>query len=169
MYSTMQEEKVLQTTGIILIIFNLHLLNISVLLGPKFLHIYLRIPVEILETIVRNADKNGYQAIVVTCDDPTYRVRDMVRPLYEEASKHIDPNIFQTIAMPNMNIPDRTNEIISNSAPETWSNIERLRKLTTLPMICKGILSPFDAELAIKYGANGIVVRYMSTLIPLAQ
>ncbi|CAF1517233.1 unnamed protein product [Rotaria sp. Silwood1] len=40
----------------------------------------------------------------------------------------------------------------------TWTNLERLRKLTRLSIICKGILSPADAELAIKYGANGIIV-----------
>jgi 4-hydroxymandelate oxidase len=139
------------------------------MLGPKFLHIYLTIPAEILETIVRKAEQNGYQAIVITCDDPTYRLRDTLVPLFLEASNHIDPNLFQIIGRSNMKIPDASNKPYLNHTPVTWTNIERVRKLTTLPIICKGILSPFDAELAIKCGANGIVVRYMSTLITLAQ
>jgi isopentenyl diphosphate isomerase/L-lactate dehydrogenase-like FMN-dependent dehydrogenase len=137
------------------------------MLGPKFLQIYLATPVEILETIVPKAEQNGYLAIVITCDDPTYRLRDSMVPLFEEASKNIDPNIFQIMRRSNMNIPDVSNKPYLNYTPITWTNIQRLRKLTTLPIICKGILSPIDAELAIKCGANGIVVRY--TPIPLTQ
>ncbi|CAF4319588.1 unnamed protein product, partial [Rotaria sordida] len=48
---------------------------------------------------------------------------------------------------------------VSSTGSVTWANIEWLRKLTQLPIICKGILSPIDAEVAIKYGANGIIVR----------
>ncbi len=126
-------------------------------------------PVEILETIVRNADKNGYRAIVVTCDDPTYRIGDSIIPLFQEASKHVDPNIWQIIARSNAKIPGVNNQPMSKSTPITWANIERLRILTKLPIICKGILSPFDAELAIKCGANGIVVRCISTLVLLTK
>ncbi len=128
----------------------------------------MRTPVEILETIVRNADTNGYRAIVITCDDPTHRIGDFIQPLFKEASNHIDPNIFKTTIGQNMNILDAINERKSESIPVTWTNIERLRKLTKLPIICKGILSPIDAELAIKCGANGIVVRYILTFIQLA-
>jgi isopentenyl diphosphate isomerase/L-lactate dehydrogenase-like FMN-dependent dehydrogenase len=137
------------------------------MLGPKFLQIYLATPVEILETIVPKAKQKGYLAIVITCDDPTYRLRDSMVPLFEEASNNIDPNIFQIMRRSNMNIPDVSNKPYLNYTPITWTNIQRLRKLTTLPIICKGILSPIDAELAIKCGANGIVVRY--TPIPLTQ
>ncbi|CAF4294512.1 unnamed protein product, partial [Rotaria sordida] len=52
---------------------------------PKFLHIYLTTPVEILEQIVPQADKKGYRAIVITCDQPHERIRDFVLPLFEEA------------------------------------------------------------------------------------
>ncbi|CAF4210482.1 unnamed protein product [Rotaria sordida] len=66
-FSNVPEEKVLQT------------------LGPKFLHIYLTTPIEILEQIVPQADKEGYRAIVITCDQPHERIRDFVLPLFEEA------------------------------------------------------------------------------------
>ncbi|CAF4310254.1 unnamed protein product, partial [Rotaria sordida] len=66
-FSNMPEEKVLQT------------------LGPKFLHIYLTTPVEILERIVPQADKKGYRAIVIACNQPYERIRDFVLPLFEEA------------------------------------------------------------------------------------
>jgi isopentenyl diphosphate isomerase/L-lactate dehydrogenase-like FMN-dependent dehydrogenase len=132
------------------------------ILGPKFLHIYLKIPNDILEKIVSNARQNGYRAIVVTCDDPTYRIREFVFPLFLEASKNIDPNIFQTIGNSNMNLLNIDSQSCLDKTPATWTNIQRLRKLTTLPIICKGILSPIDAEIAIKCGANGIVVRFVT-------
>ena len=129
------------------------------------MHIYLTIPVEQLKTILEKAQHKGYRAIVVTCDDPTYRVREYVFPLFEEASKNIDPKIHQILSRPNMKAPSTLVERDISDIPMTWANVEELRQLTTLPIICKGILSPIDAELAIKYGANGIIVRSISTII----
>ncbi|CAF1095053.1 unnamed protein product [Adineta steineri] len=156
MYSTMPEEKVLETTG------------------PKFLHIYFTIPIEILEKVVSNAEKNGYRAIVVTCDDPTYRLRDHMLPLFEEASKNIDPDLMKTIITPNMNTVDIKIKENFNKVSITWASLQWVRKLTMLPIICKGILSPIDAELAIKYGADGIIVsnhggRQVDTTVPAIQ
>ncbi|CAF1096035.1 unnamed protein product [Rotaria sp. Silwood1] len=153
MYSNILEDNVLQTTG------------------PKFLHVYLTMPIEILEKLVEKAAENGYRAIVVTCDDPTSRVWNNILPVFLEASKNIDPNLMKTAIMPNMNIFDLSIEPDFYDGSITWTNIERLRKLTTLPIICKGILSPMDAELAIKYGANGILVsnhggRQIDTTVP---
>ncbi len=141
------------------------ILILFVILGPKFFHIYLNTPIDIVEKLIPELDKKGYQAIVVTCDDPTYRVRDNILPFFLEASNHTDPTIFQTVETPNINMHDLCIEPESDKISVTWANIERLRKLTKLPIICKGILSPLDAELAIKYGANGIVVRFTASFI----
>ncbi|CAF3725476.1 unnamed protein product [Adineta steineri] len=140
MYSTKPEDEVLKTDG------------------PKFLHIYLTTPKEILEKIVQEAEIKGYRAIVITCDHPTDRVRDNVLPLFEEASKTIDKELNQSMPMPNMNLPDIIVKQNLSTGSITWANIEWLRKLTKLPLICKGVLSPIDANLAIQHGANGIIV-----------
>ncbi|CAF4210465.1 unnamed protein product, partial [Rotaria sordida] len=66
---------------------------------------------------------------------------------------------MKNMLIPNLNIPDIIVKQHFGTGSVTWANIEWLRKLTQLPIICKGILSPIDAELAIKYGANGIIVR----------
>lgn len=135
-------------------------MNISVVLGPKFLHIYLTTPIAILQRIVPKAEENGYRAIVITCDHPTDRVRDHTLPLFDEASKYIDPQLRNSMPMPNMNFPDLIDKQDLTSNAVTWTNVDSIKQLTKLPVICKGILSPIDAELAIKYGANGIIVRY---------
>ncbi|UJR19991.1 hypothetical protein I4U23_023125 [Adineta vaga] len=140
MYSTKPEDEVLQTTG------------------PKFLHVYLTTPTKILEKIVCEAEQKGYRAIVVTCDHPTDRVRDNVLPLFEEASKTTDRELTECMPMPNMNAKDIIEKQNFSTGSITWANIESLKQLTKLPIICKGILSPIDAELAIKHGASGIIV-----------
>ncbi|GLC35734.1 hypothetical protein PLESTB_000488900 [Pleodorina starrii] len=40
----------------------------------------------------------------------------------------------------------------------TWEFIPWLRSITKLPIIVKGLLAPDDAELAVRYGVDGIVV-----------
>jgi isopentenyl diphosphate isomerase/L-lactate dehydrogenase-like FMN-dependent dehydrogenase len=147
MYSTKLEEEILQS------------------LGPKFLHIYLTMPVPILEKIVSEADQKGYRAIVITCDHSTDRVRDNTLPLFEEASKTIDPHLQNSMPMPNMDLSDTIMQHSFSTGAITWSNVEGIKKLTKLPIICKGILSPIDAELAVKHGADGIVVRFVSSFI----
>ncbi|CAF1345543.1 unnamed protein product, partial [Rotaria sordida] len=100
----------------------------------------------------------GYRAIVITCNQPHECIQDFVLPLFEEASKNIDPELMKNMSIPNLNIPDIIVKQRFGTGSVIWTNIEWLRKLTQLPIICKGILSPIDAELAIKYGANGIIV-----------
>ncbi|MEP9384353.1 alpha-hydroxy-acid oxidizing protein [Nocardioides cheoyonin] len=40
----------------------------------------------------------------------------------------------------------------------TWADLARLREMTTLPLVLKGIQDPGDATLALDHGADGIVV-----------
>jgi hypothetical protein len=89
--------------------------------------------------------------------------------LFKEVSKNVDPELPNIISMPNMNALNIRLQENYQSGFLTWTNIEWLRKLTKLPIICKGILSPIDAELAIKYGANGIIVRFAFASIQLIE
>lgn len=40
----------------------------------------------------------------------------------------------------------------------TWADVARLREMTTLPILVKGIQHPADARLALEHGLDGIVV-----------
>ena len=139
------------------------------MLGPEFLQLYLSVSTEFLENLVRKADENGYHAIVVTRDHGSYRVRDNTLSLFEEASKTIDPELQNSISLLNMNVPDIMVQNKFTIGSITWAKIEWVKKLTTLPIICKGILSLIDAELASKYGADGIVVRFVFRYIQLSE
>ena len=131
-------------------------------LGPKFLHIYLTTPVEILERLLAAAENRGYRAIVITCDHPTDRVRDDVLPLFEEASRTNDRQLTNSMPMPNMNVPDIIVKQNFSTGATTWDNVQWIKNRTKLPIICKGILSTDDAQLAVNNGANGIIVRSVS-------
>ena len=131
-------------------------------LGPKFLHIYLTTPVEILERLLAAAENRGYRAIVITCDHPTDRVRDDVLPLFEEASRTNDRQLTNSMPMPNMNVPDIIVKQNFSTGATTWDNVQWIKNRTKLPIICKGILSTDDAQLAVDNGANGIIVRSVS-------
>jgi lactate 2-monooxygenase len=48
-------------------------------------------------------------------------------------------------------------EVFSRSSL-TWQNLEFVRSRTKLPILLKGIQHPDDAELAIKHGADGVIV-----------
>ena len=48
-------------------------------------------------------------------------------------------------------------EVFSRSSL-TWADLEFVRKRTKLPILLKGIQHPDDAELAIRHGADGIIV-----------
>lgn len=127
--------------------------------GPKFLHIYLTIPKEILEDILVNASINGYDGIVITCDHPTDRVRDDVLPLFEDASKTIDPDLVHSMPMPNLRAKDIVEKQDFSSEKASWKSIQWIQSLTNLPLICKGILSPLDAQIALDHHVQGIIVR----------
>lgn len=131
------------------------------MIGPKFLHVYLTIPKDVLERIVQKAESDGYLAIVITCDHATDRVRDDVLPLFEEASRTTDSALLKEMPMPNMNAGDivAKQETPSSNDPSTWKSIQWIQQRTKLPIICKGILSLVDVQLAIDHHVDGIIVR----------
>lgn len=54
-------------------------------------------------------------------------------------------------------------KVLVVTAPFEWSNFDRLRKATKLPLLIKGIMSPRDAQLAQQHGANGIIISNYRT------
>lgn len=105
----------------------------------------------------RRIEDTGGKAIVLTVDNPYQSNRDrnnrnrfdygmMQRgvPKPGEEVKPVNP------ATPVMWKPHTTNL--------TWDYLDWVRAASKLPVICKGILAPEDAALAVARGAAGIVV-----------
>jgi 4-hydroxymandelate oxidase len=103
--------------------------------------------------LVERVESSGAKALCVTVDQP--RIGDRRR------QSRAGFALPETLETPHFH--DRNAGLIKvGGAPHrsalTWPDVEWLRTLTRLPFILKGILDPDDAELAIKIGADGIIV-----------
>ena len=129
--------------------------------GPKWFQLYVFRDRDITEGIVKRAKKSGYKAIVFTVDVPVLgrRERDIRNKF------HLPP----PLTMGNFDVGTLASKMGGESslaafiasqfdASLTWDSIRWLKKLSGLPVIVKGVLRADDAELAVKNGADGIIV-----------
>ena len=111
---------------------------------------------DLVTSLVKRAELQGYKAIVVTVDMPYAGVRynekrndfklpshlsfESVKSLFEDAQ--VDNDTFNTFYDPST----------------TWDIIGWLRTITELPIVVKGILTAEDAKLAVQHGVYAILV-----------
>lgn len=92
------------------------------------------------EELVRRAEAAGYAAIVLTVDVPVLGVRERdLRmgenyPAFTYAAAPHDPH-YDTL---------------------TWDIVDRLREMTSLPIVIKGVMTGEDAALAVEHGASAV-------------
>ena len=107
----------------------------------------------VTDSLVQRAEAAGYQAIAVTVDLPVVGYRD------RELRNHfvVPPEFFANMR------PDVEGELADVVFNEThqglsWDDIDRLRSVTSLPIVLKGILTAEDARIAVEHGVDGIIV-----------
>jgi lactate 2-monooxygenase len=137
--------------------------------GSRWFQLYWPKTDELADSFVKRAEAADYGALVVTLDTPllAWRPRDLqgaylpflksvgianylADPVFRaglEKSPEDDPQsaVLQFVAQ------------FSNPAA-TWEGIDRLRALTDLPLILKGINHPDDARQAQERGVDGVIV-----------
>ncbi len=106
-----------------------------------------------------------FAAIVVTCDHPHDRVRDYTVPVFD---RDCDPTfVAERMTFANMaawraaRLAKGCGDAVDPSENDfslTWDDVAWLVSQTSLPVVCKGILTVHDAECALRAGARGIVV-----------
>ena len=105
----------------------------------------------LVESLIRRAEKFGYQAIVVTVDRPVVGLRTY--------GTFIPPD---DISFPNLgDVPNPLMvEDVENflDPSSTWEDIDWIKTITHLPIVLKGILTAEDAVEAVKHGVQGIIV-----------
>ncbi|MGI3099889.1 lactate oxidase [Companilactobacillus alimentarius] len=122
--------------------------------APQFFQLYMSKDDKFNEFLIKEAVKAGVKAIVLTVDSTLggYREEDII-------------NKFQfPLPMPNLaafSEGDGEGKGISEiyAAAKQGivpSDIQKIKDMSGLPVIVKGIQSPDDAELAIDFGADGI-------------
>lgn len=122
----------------------------------KWFQLYILSDLEETKKVITRAIKCNFEAIVLTVDVPVVGLRRSVlreKPKYPDnvVLANFDP---QSNSGSSSGVPF-TDKIRSNV---TWDIIAWLKSFVNVPIILKGILTPEDAMLAVKYKADAIWV-----------
>ena len=102
------------------------------------------------EVLIRRAEAAGCTALVITVDSPVFgrRERDLRNRFHDLPAGMCCENLRESHGV---------REIVFS--PEfSWTDIDWLRKVTSLKIVLKGIVHPADAQLAICHGADAVIV-----------
>jgi lactate 2-monooxygenase len=137
--------------------------------GPRWFQLYWPNDPDLLESFVGRAEASGYGAIVVTVDTfiPGWKPRDLQQAWLPFLEGSGNANYFQDPVFragleqpPEEDLGAATGRylgVLSNPAL-TWDDLAKLRELTSLPILVKGIQHVDDAREAASRGIDGIVV-----------
>ncbi|GFT69389.1 hydroxyacid oxidase 1 [Nephila pilipes] len=104
---------------------------------------------DIVIDIVKRAEKAGYTALVVTVDEPDdYEVRCNARGRFVKRGRRL-------LGFPNLKSKF---DSVRADPSTTFDDITWLSKITSLPIVAKGIMTGEDAKQAIEAGASAIFV-----------
>jgi isopentenyl diphosphate isomerase/L-lactate dehydrogenase-like FMN-dependent dehydrogenase len=126
---------------------SLALEEIAVAGGTHWFQLYTQEDHALTESLVRRAEAAGYRALVVTLDTAAKAPRERDMRLGDAAAHGTQGNAaaggpaFEAVA-PFL----------------TWDHIDRLRTLTSMPLVLKGIMTGEDAALAVDHGAAAVWV-----------
>ncbi|MTD57586.1 alpha-hydroxy acid oxidase [Amycolatopsis pithecellobii] len=125
----------------------------------RWMHIHIFPDRDITQRLVDRAVRGGFEALVLTADQPVAGRRD--RSMRAQFARPGSPNLADLAPG-------------SLEPAQTWEDVAELVTSSPLPVIVKGLLEPGDAELAIQAGAAGIVVsnhgaRQLDTVLSTAS
>ncbi len=133
--------------------------------GPRWFQLYVYKERAVTTELVARAEAAGYRAIVLTVDTPVLgrRERDARNDFALPAGMGIAnfAGLKERLEhAPGWGPGSSFSAYVHNlfDATLTWATVEWLRKLTRLPILLKGILTPEDARTAVSAGAAGIIV-----------
>lgn len=131
--------------------------------APFWFQLYCYEPFAVTSRVVRRAEAAGAEAIVLTVD-ACYAPR---RESLARSGFRLPPAV-RLGNLRGVGLPD---ELLAPGggvtpaflealrlAPLTWDDVARLRELTTLPILLKGVLAAEDALLALERGVDGLIV-----------
>lgn len=138
---------------------------------PGWFQLYPPNDAALTESFVRRAEASGFSAIVVTLDTLTlgWRPRDLSIASFPQltglclANYFSDPVFRAKLVAPPEEDPASATGLWSSifgNPGLNWDDLTRLRSLTDLPLLLKGVCHPEDARRAVDAGVDGI---YCST------
>jgi lactate 2-monooxygenase len=136
---------------------------------PRWFQLYWTCDPELTFSLVRRAEQAGYSAIVITVDTPVlgFRARDLNNDYFPLKLGKGAGNFFHDpVFRSRLRQPPEEDfegaiqyllDVIFHPSL-TWEQIHQLKKQTSLPILIKGVLHKEDAEKALGYGLDGIIV-----------
>lgn len=117
---------------------------------------YIQPRMDISEALVDRATRAGVAALVVTVDSPVLGASDRnERNCFHELPVGLACENMRGLGYDGA---DGSVRSIEMSAAMSWEHVGRLRAMTSLPIVLKGILHPDDARIALDHGADAIML-----------
>jgi lactate 2-monooxygenase len=137
--------------------------------GPRWFQLYWPNDPALARSFVERAEAAGYEAIVLTVDTfiPGWKPRDLQQAWLPFLAGLGVANYFQDPVFraalektPEEDPGAATGHFLGVQANPAlrWDDLARLREMTSLPIVVKGIQHPDDAREAARRGVDGIVV-----------
>lgn len=133
---------------------------------PGLFQLYTPRDREIAESLVRRAERAGFQALVVTADTwvTGWRPRDLSTANFPQLRGYCLANYFSDEVFRSRLAAPPEEDLAAAVAlfgavfgqSLTWEDLDWLRSITDLPVLVKGICDPDDARRAIDAGVDGI-------------
>jgi 4-hydroxymandelate oxidase len=110
---------------------------------------------EVTGALLRRAEEAGCTALVVTVDSPAFgrHTRDLRNGFTELPPGYAAENMRDLPGAPPGGLTD-----IPMSPAVSWRDFDETLRMTSLPVLVKGVLHPADARLAVEHGAAGVIV-----------
>ncbi|HMA52667.1 MAG TPA: alpha-hydroxy acid oxidase [Magnetospirillaceae bacterium] len=130
---------------------------------PVWCQLYPTADWAITQALVKKQEAAGCPVVVVTIDNPSTMGRVTAARGKQNDSRtcsdcHSTEPGGAYVRLPMFEGIDATKLTATVTNKLTWDLIARLRDITTMKIIVKGVLSAEDAALAVKYKVDGIVV-----------
>ncbi|TDT94631.1 MULTISPECIES: alpha-hydroxy acid oxidase [Azorhizobium] len=128
--------------------------------GQLWFQLYIQPDWGFTVNLLRRAEAAGYSAVVLTVDAPV-----SLRTQERRAGFSLPPgveavNLAGLKPRPLHSGGIGSSPLFGTALPHTplWGDVARLRSLTRLPILLKGVLAPEDASRALAEGVDGIIV-----------
>lgn len=124
--------------------------------APRWFQLYWFKDEGVTRSLVEQAVENDFRAIVLTIDAPGSagrRERDLRTGFTVEAPI---PSFEAATGRPSGATPVEVFSLVESCL--TWHDLEKLRGMSDLPVLVKGLLTREDARLAVDAGVDGIIV-----------
>ncbi|CAD5323053.1 unnamed protein product [Arabidopsis thaliana] len=130
--------------------------------GIRFFQLYVYKNRNVVEQLVRRAERAGFKAIALTVDTPRLGRRESDIKNRFTLPPNLTLKNFEGLDLGKM---DEANDsglasYVAGQIDRTlsWKDVQWLQTITKLPILVKGVLTGEDARIAIQAGAAGIIV-----------